>query len=395
MVNSALRRLQMRRTAFFLSTIIASGVASSALATAPVAHPVRRVVDGNGVDVIRGTFNVSVPSISVGTDGDNGLAVGGETIGAAYVSILTSGIVVSGSTYIVTIGAKSDSFTQSGSGFVSTEGNGATLVQSGYAFVYTSSDGTQALLTQNVAPGQPYIDAGFAQLRSVTRPDGNKTTIIYKGLKYCPGGEENDGEIGIYCPVGYRTAVRINGISNNLGHVIKFSYTSNALNDLIVGQTYAEWSNMTVAKAVNANVEACSPLADTCTLTGAWPTLTFGGTATTGRTVTDSLNRVTQYPVVTNGAGATTAIKVRRPGATSDNIVANIDANSRVSSVVNEGVNYSYAYVDVGNQRTTTVTDPNAKFVTYVGDKTTFLLSSYKDELNRTTTYLYDTSGRV
>ena len=356
-------------------------------------------MDSNGVDVIRGTFNTAYPSASVGSDGTGGLSFNSEFIGSTYSSILNNGIVLNGpefsagTIYTVTLETISESFIYNGTGFVSTEGNGSTLVRSGSLFVFTAKDGTEARLTVNVAPGQPYFDAGYAQIRSIKTPDGIVQTINYKGVKYCPDGEE-PGDTGLVCPTGYRTAVRIQSVSNNIGHIAKFTYSSNVLNDLVAGQTYASWSNMTKVQMVNTRVEACNPTADTCTLTGNWPTLTFGGSGGT-RTVTDSLSRTTQFGTVVNAGGAVTARSVRRPGASTDNVIASYGGSGLVSSVANEGVTYSYNYTDVGAQRTTTVTDPNGGVQTYVGDTSTFRILSYKDELNRLTSYVYDASGRV
>jgi RHS repeat-associated protein len=397
-----LRSVGKLRSALIATTILTSGTPLLATAAAPKANPVRQFIDRNGVDVMRGTFKILDPVITVGPDNNTGLSFDSEAGGS--FSLLNSGIVLSGpantsgTVYYVTVGTVTDSFTFTVNGFVSTEGSGAELVKTSAVYVYSSSDGTEAQFTENVAPGQPYYDAGFAQLRSITRVNGTKTTISYRGVKYCPGGTE-EGDFGQVCPPGYRTAVRIQGLSNNLGYVIKFSYVSNGLNDLVVGQSYPEWSSLTQAQGINGNVELCNPAADTCVLNGNWPKLTYSSIAG-ARTVTDSLGRTTQYPIVTNASGAVTAQKVKRPGASNDNVIAYRDASNRVSSVVNENVTFSYSYADTlgygqtNNIRTTTVTHPAGTEV-YTSNTTTFRILSYRDELLRTTAYAYDATGRV
>jgi len=223
-------------------------------------------------------------------------------------------------------------------------------------------------------------------------PNGTKTDFTYKVVTYCPGGLES----GI-CPSGNKNALRLQSVTNTNGYQLKFTYQSNTLNDLVVGQSYDEWSKVTNVRTINNAVEYCNPAADSCTFTNSWSSLTYGSNAA-GATVTDPLNRVTTYTQAVNGAGIVTSRGVRRPGASSDNVTATFALFGmfyRVSSVTNEGVTFNYNYSDVGSQRTTTVTDPNGGVRTYVGDINTFRLLSYKDELNRTTSYTYDASNRL
>ena len=60
----------MLRLVMLSSTVIASGLVTPAFAQSGPGSiappPVRRVVDDNGVDVIRGTFNVRTPAIATG-----------------------------------------------------------------------------------------------------------------------------------------------------------------------------------------------------------------------------------------------------------------------------------------------------------------------------------------
>jgi YD repeat-containing protein len=110
------------------------------------------------------------------------------------------------------------------------------------------------------------------------------------------------------------------------------------------------------------------------------------------RTATDSLNRTTTFFKGANFGPMT----IKRPGASSPNVTVNYGSTTGlVSSVVNEAVTYTYGYTDAGSTRTTTVTDPNGGSRVYIGDTTTNLLASFRNELNRLTSYVYDTSGRV
>lgn len=397
--QGSLRSTKALRCAMITSTIITSGLLTPALAqTQPgsiAPAPVRRIIDDNGVDVIRGTFNTEQPGLTIGSNAQ-GLSFQSQNMGDGFVSTVRSGIVQNGSTYLVTIGGQSDSFTKSGSIYTSTEGNGATLTQNTVNLVYTSRDGTVGNFLQNTS-GSAYWDTGYARLTSVVSTSGLRTDFTYKVVSYCPGGLE-DG----FCPAGNKNALRLQSVTNTNGYQLKLTYQTNILNDLVIGQEYTDWSKITNVRAINNADEYCNPSADSCSLTGSWPSLTIGrsidGSGTLTETVTDPLNRVTTYTTPGYASGTVTAIKVKRPGAASDNVTANygtFGSFKLVSSVTNEGLVFGYNYTDAGNQRTTTVSDPNSGVRTYIGDTTTFRLLSYKDELNRTTSYTYDASGRI
>jgi RHS repeat-associated protein len=66
-----------------------------------------------------------------------------------------------------------------------------------------------------------------------------------------------------------------------------------------------------------------------------------------------------------------------------------------VSQVVKDGVTTNYAWVDSGSTRTLTITDPLGHHKVVTSDLTIGRPASMKDELNRTTSYQYDTNGRL
>ncbi len=387
MLASGQGNMRRLRDLLVATTILASGIGGESFAaTQPgsiAPEPVRRAIDGNGVDVIRGTFNSTQPGVSIGT-ADKGLYYQADNMGDGWVSNLRSGVVLSGSTAIVTINGNSSSFTKSGTTYTTTEGDGETLTQIGADLIFTSRDGTVATLRQNTG-GSPYWDAGYARVMSITTTNNVRTDFAWKVTNYCPGGTEPGPQP---CTGGFKNALRLQSVTNTNGFQLKLSYASNVLNEANIGQEYDSWSRITSVKGINNGVEHCSPTADTCSLTGAWPSLTFGN-----GTVTDALNRVTTYSSTTNGSGQLVE-KIKRPGAATDNIVVTYMAGVGVQSVLNEGVTYNYAFADAGNIRTTTVTSPVGAEV-YTGDKTTFRILSYRDELLRTTAYTYDATGRV
>lgn len=201
------------------------------------------------------------------------------------------------------------------------------------------------------------------------------------------------------CPGGYESGVcqgslfyvsRVQSVNNNQGYQLKLQYASNST--LLDASNVDDWGRITSVTAINNAVEYCNPSADSCSLSGSWPTALYTKTTdmsgNTVATVTDPASRTTTY---TAGTGT---FRVKRPGAASDNRVYSI-TSGKVSSAAIDGVTYNYAYSDSGTTRTTTVTDPNSNSQVYVSDLTTSLVSSFRDELLHTSSYTYDTSGRV
>lgn len=157
-------------------TILGSGVSSAALAQVAgqaSPPPVRQSIDANGVDVSRGAFVAGLPSASIGSDAKQGLVYSIRTDGVAnQVGTIE---VINGQT-VVTIDGASDSFTSSGGGYVSTEGNGATLTLAAGIYTYTSRDGITAVFASNSGYVYPFYEGELARLGSVTYPDGTKKT---------------------------------------------------------------------------------------------------------------------------------------------------------------------------------------------------------------------------
>ena len=167
----------------------------------------------------------------------------------------------------------------------------------------------------------------------------------------CPGGYE-----GGICQSEKFYVARVQNVAHNNGYQLKPSYASNATQ--LTADNIDAWTDITEVTAINTTVESCAPAADTCSLTGTWP------------------KRSTSAPP---------PIKTSWTN----------DANNRVATATNHGITYSYVYADAGTVRTTTVTDPNGQSRVYTGDTVTNKLTSFRDELNRTTSYLYDSVGRV
>ncbi len=364
------------RIALCATTILCSALSTQAraqVAGQTPQPPVRQSIDDNSVDVTRGTFNFAETNVSIGPDAKRGLVYARTNFGNTQIAFIEQ----VGGNYIVTLNGRSDSFNGA---FVSTEGNGATLVLASGTYIYTSSDGTEARFASNSGYPYPFYEGELARLGSITYADGTRHEFTFKVQTYC----SDEYESGI-CNGQLYYVARLSSVRNNHGYQLKFGYSGNATQLSILN--YAAWGTLTSVAAINNGVEYCDPSANSCSLTGGWPVATF---ATTGNVtnVTDAAGRVTRYT-----SGSTFAIK--RPGSAADNIVVSYDGTGKVASVLRDGVTHNYGYADAANVRTTTVTDPLGGQRVYTSDLTTFLMSSFRDELSRTTSYAYDANGRV
>ncbi len=377
--------LRCKQSAFrhSMKAIALSGTMLSVLQAAPAdaqvygkaaPPPVRQSVDENGVDVTRGAFNVTLPAVSIGDDPKQGLVYRAQTDGVVNQ---VGSIETVGSLTVVTIDGVSDSFTGGGTGFVSTEGNGATLVLAGGIYTYTSRDGVVARFASNSGYTYSFYEGELARLGSITYPDGSSRTFTLRVTTFCPGGYE-----GGVCQSPLYYVARLQSVTNSQGYQLKLNYAFNdtptqKLSDV----NYQAWGQVTSVTAINMANEYCDPNAVTCTVSSTWPKLTFGYSP--NQTVTDSLNRITTF----------SRSSVTSPGGAS--IAATYDATGKVQSVTKNGITTTYSYSDSGTVRTTTSTNPQSQSKVYTSDLTLMRVTSYRDETNRTTTYAYDSNGRL
>jgi RHS repeat-associated protein len=89
-----------------------------------------------------------------------------------------------------------------------------------------------------------------------------------------------------------------------------------------------------------------------------------------------------------------TGSSIKRPGEASPSTVATFTGGV-VSSVVRDGVTTTYSRSVAGNVSTMVVTDPLGHSKTITGDIALHRIKSVQDELGHTTSYLYDTFGRL
>jgi RHS repeat-associated protein len=360
-----------RRGAIVALLLGTSTLPSAVLAqTAPAATASE--IDGNGVDLLDGSFNLQQIDVSAGPQELHGGGLGfARTYGVSGWSnnqrAFLDRRVEGGQTYVyVTFGAVAEKFQYVGGVYTPVVPRGSTLTATAGSgvttYVYVARDGTRVGFSEYAASSLG------SRIDYVLHPRQDLDTYTYK-VEFLNG-------------IRYE---RLQSVTNNVGWQLKLSYGTNVLTT----GSAAEWQRVAAVKAINNAVEYCNPAADGCSLAAAWPEASYGLSGSV-RTATDPVARTWTY--THDGAGRLAGI--RRPGSPSDNVTIGYDGNGRVATFTSGGT-WTYAYSDVGNTRTTTVTSPLSSVTTVQSDIAARRITSRTDALGRTTTYQYDAGGRL
>ena len=345
------------------------------LITAP--PPIRSTVDANGVNLVTGALTVSTPTISIG-QGEGALSYVRQLIGTGWTDNVTGTVSMTTQGYVVSVGGGSELFTKAGSIFTNAEGLASTLTLSGSTYTYTTGGGVVMVFSPGLTQGAS--DYSLARLTSATYPDGKVVTYNYQTTPY---------------------SSRLQSVTNNFGYQLKFTYS---LNNPQSAADVPAYLKLATAIGINRAIDYCSPTADSCSgFTQSWPTVTYTlyPAALVTISVTDPVGNISlfAYNASSQLAGIT------RPGASANTTAISYDTSGRVAAISNSARTvgpsgggpgtWSYDYSTAGSTITTTVTDPLAHLRTVVASTTTSLPTSDTDGLARTTSYVYDSFGRL
>lgn len=348
--------------------------------------PVRESIDANGVDLFTGKLTVTAPALVLGSEG-NALSYYRLNKGSAWTwtDNLTGFMNQVGSVMTVSLGAVSDSFTVSGSTYTATEGNGSTLTlnSTGTLYTYTRSDGTVARFSKSaVSDYMPSSTAGM--LIDSVSPEGGKITFAYNSIQYCkvPGG-------GGWGCAEHGFAYRVSTITNSYGYQLILNYEYYPWNNPYGEPDFYIWTRVIGVTGMNLAVSASTAVASQ-----SFGSVTSGGI--TNYSVTDAEGRVTTYR--TSG---TRVYGITYPGHTNEDVTFSYSASS-VTSVARAGSGTTtYSRSDAGNIRTVTVTPPfvdptSAAVYTFdIAKQRMTSVTVTENGVSRTTTYEYDSSGRL
>jgi RHS repeat-associated protein len=327
----------------------------------PAVPPIRQTVDQNGVDLISGTLVGRTHSVSIGGPATMGLSWSRTVTSTGSFRDSTAIVMtVYEPTYTVSVGGASESFTHSGSDFISNQKTGSTLSLSGTTYTYTTRDGT--VYTLDPWAGKKQY-AGNYRVSTVTYPTGEKLIFNWETVDTCTWIEK-------YLTCSPQPGERLRSVESTNGYKLEFAFL---VETPPTDSPSMGWAVITSVTALNMSVDPSSQ---------SWPTLTIGNST---NTFTDSLSRVTTY---TFSNGNLTAIQ--RPGASSPNETIGYTGGV-VSSVAHDGVTTNYAYSDnaTTNIRTATISDAAAGNRVLTIDLSTGLVSSDQNEAGKTTSYTY------
>lgn len=353
---------------FALAGYAGAAQAQSAGGAAP---PVRSAIDGNGVDLTSGQFTVSTTDVVIGQPDAGGLVHARSFHGSNWRDNHIGTIASDGTTYTVSFGGGSGTFTLTGGVFVSDQADGSSLTfNSGtQTYSFTTRDGAVAVFSKALAETAP-LEANEGKVISVTTPAGEVTTYTYVNVL-----------------LGGVNFTRLQSVTNNLGYQLKFEYSVNSAST--TGDLPA-WRTVTKVTGFNSAVDYCDPAAVACTFSQTWPNAAYAAPTSTTRTVTDTLGRVTRFTYDVNGR----ITGVKRPSASTDTTIVAYDSGTGyVSTVSNGSATWTYSYVGAPGDGLIDVTDPlsHVRRVITEGGQVTF----DRDGAMRGTSYAYDAAGRV
>jgi RHS repeat-associated protein len=362
-------------TACLATTALA--LPSVAMAATPA--PKRISPDANSVDLTTGLPWVAVEEGGIGS-GPGRIAL--QRIwseGAGWLDNWTGGLYSAWDGDVqkmyVQFAGISDTFSGSGSDWTSDKAEGTTLTLEAGNWTYTAKDGTKIIFpdttwerTFNCPGAVPKSCRGPSQM---IRPDGLKFIFGWSNVVVCqdlPG--EPCGKLYVYN--------RLGGVSSSAGYHMTINYQSdNAYVGMPDDDPFFTRASITFGNTASEPSPA--------------PTITYAYPDANTVSVTDPAGRTWRF--TTDASDRLTG--VRRPGSSTDDISYSYGADGTVNSVTKDGVTTSYARAVSGSTATETVTDALNNQTVVTSNLAISRPTSYRDPLNRTTTYGYDGNGRL
>ena len=374
-------------------TLLMTGVAAiglvcanPALAQEQPTPPEHYTLDERGVDLVHGTFNYYEADVVIGQPGNGGIIHGRMHANNGWRDTLSGSIRASGTLYTVSMGAESELFIRSGSTFTPASTNGSTLTLSGSTYTFTTSDGAvgeYAAIPSNSTT--PYA-ASVAIISSHRQPNGEELEYHWEIIDYCAVRDLQTEQC-----LEWRVGYRLKSVTNNRGYMIKYGFVTDIQPD---GGQFRTWFYRNEAIGINLTEEYCDPDADSCSLTGDWPSVEYD-LDSFGRVdaVTDQSGRTTSYSYI-----GETISGIQEPGSGSPDInIGYVPTTFQVQSIGVVGSTWNYAYNDSGSTRTITTTNPGSPATTTeaVSNQTTGRMTSFENELGDVTSYQYDSQHRL
>jgi hypothetical protein len=247
--------------------------------------PIRSAIDANQVDLTAGRIMFSTTDVVIGRPGQGGLTFARSYYFNGWRNNHVGAITSSGTTYTVSIGGRSESFTLSAGTYNPAQGQGSALTFSSgtQLYTYTSSVGDVAVFDKTItAVNNIVANEGF--IKTLTSASGEKATYNYVSTTVCAPPSCSPSA----------TIRRLQSVTNNLGYQLRFIYAVDGTT--IPFELSSLWLRLTSVRGINMAVDYCNPTAQSCpAFTQTWPTVSYGYPSSTVETVTNAAGGVTTY----------------------------------------------------------------------------------------------------
>ncbi|MBX7495258.1 hypothetical protein K3172_05255 [Qipengyuania sp. 6B39] len=330
----------------------------------PDTPDVRSVVDEYGVDLSSGQLRVQGSTVSIG--GAEGLTfdpgdVNGGSWRHNYTINMVTGTVNGVAVVRVQIGESRRDFKLVSGVYQPLDGLPGTLNST--ATIYTDANGVRF----EFISGQSYWLGEFLHRlgTKIIFPDGRQHTLQYAIKRYTYSSSYGGA---------FYDVPQLRSVTSNNSYQLKLEY-----DQANPGLGASMFPSKVIA--LNSATEYCDPVAEVCSLNGDWPKLAYG---------VDNLGRST------NVSRSGNTISVKRPGDSQPSVVAQVDSNSRVTSLTLENsYTRNYSWSQIGSLLTSVANDALGRQATTVVDTNQNVITSHTNAAGNATNYSYDAQGRV
>jgi YD repeat-containing protein len=219
--------------------------------------------------------------------------------------------------FSVQLGTSGERFLETPTGFLSLNGNGASLTRDGAGrFIYVGKDGTRYTTDPSITCGSS-IPARCGVINHVVYPDGKVLNLAYETRTTAFAGQT-------YNYYRLRSAIQSNG------YQILYRYEPDSG---VTITNLSGWGRLQSVVAINRTVDYCDPSGLSCSFSTTWPTASLSGT--------DSFAHASSYLEIAAPTGELTRFNNTVLG-NDNNTELRITSVKAASSIAQSTITYQY-----------------------------------------------------